>query len=100
MGGRGSSSIPTQPGYARALKLAKENVKSEQKEIKEISQRIINSVKEQNEGIEKYASKNAEWKQKVQESTILAQQGKFEESQKKYKEGEKIYNSIPERFRR
>ena len=103
MGGRGGSSVQSRemhPEYARAVESAKVKIKAEEKEAKGRTQRIANSIKAQNEGIKKYAKQNVEWKKKVQESARLAQQGKFEESNKVYAEGRKIYESIPKDFRK
>ena len=102
MGSRGSSSLQSRglnPEYARAVETAKRKIKSEQKESIEQTRRIVNAVKDKNDGIKKYAKQNAEWKAKVQESAMLARQGKFKESDKAYQEGKKIYESIPKDFR-
>jgi len=102
MGGRGGASVQSRqmhPEYTRAVETARTKLKAEQQETKARTQRIASSVKAKNDGLKKYASKNAEWKKKVQESARLAQQGKFEESDKAYQEGRKIYESIPKDYR-
>lgn len=102
MGGRGSSSgnnIPIQPGYARAVELAKQDIKKEEAELIKQTERIRQSIKEKNEGIQKYAKLNEQWKAKVDKSFRLAKQGKLAEADKVYAEGREIYESIPKDYR-
>lgn len=101
MGGRGGTSQARKSNseYERAVELAKKNVKSKDKDMRIISQRILDSVNEYNLGLKKYEKQNKSWKEKVKESARLAQSGKLKESQKVFEEGKKIYESIPKQFR-
>ena len=103
MGGRGGASVQSRemhPEYARAVESATVKIKTEEKETKARTQRIKSFIKATNDGISKYAKKNADWKKKVQESERLARQGKLAEANKAYEEGRKIYESIPKDFRK
>ena len=89
-----------QSQYQDALKIAKQKVDAQERAETERLQRIRQATIEQNVGIEKYKKQNDAWKKKVDESFALARQGKLKEADEAYADGQKIYNSIPERFRR
>jgi hypothetical protein len=49
---------------------------------------------------ERYQPLNDQWHSLTRQSGELASQGRFEEAKQKWQEGEAIYNTIPERYRR
>lgn len=90
---------PITDEYRRAMKKAKTEVQKEEQQDKEHEQRIRDSVARDNANIEKYKEANKQWTDKVKESFRLASEGKLKEADEVYKEGEKIYNSIPKEYR-
>ena len=66
----------------------------------EEAQRKLESTPEYQRNFAKYKQKNIEWGKKMSQSIKLANEGKEKEAQKLWDESEKIYKSIPKKYRK
>lgn len=66
----------------------------------EEAQRKLESTPEYKKNFAKYKQKNIDWSRKMSQSIKLANEGKEKEAQKLWDESEKIYKSIPKKYRK
>ena len=83
-----------------SMRKARADAAIKQSKAREEAQRKLESTPEYKKNFEKYKQKNIEWGRKMNQSIKLANEGKEKEAQKLWDESEKIYKSIPKKYRK